>query len=39
MGIRRQKNGRPEFMGLGTLRLYALDDKMLLKIFSVEKDK
>lgn len=39
VGIRRQKNGRPEFMGLGTLRLYALDDKMLLKIFSVEKDK
>lgn len=31
--------GSQSLWALGTLRVYALDDKMLLKIFSVEKDK
>ena len=31
--------GSQSLWALGMLRLYALDDKMLLKIFSVEKDK
>lgn len=39
VGIRRQKNGQPEFIGpLGRWALCS-NDKMLLKIFSVEKGK